>query len=320
MSTAGLITEILVEEGQQVEADQILVRLKGREELKSAIEAAEFELSSAQKALDDLEEAAENAAVSALQSIPVYARQVRDAQYQLDNYTVPTEQEEMDPFEALDLMKERLDEARAAFDEVKERSSNDSTRRARKEDLDGAQSDYNSAVRRLEYVIELEAAEKNLENARSDYELYKDGSDPADKKIAQARIENAQAALEAAQAAFDDLELRAVISGTVSDLYVDIGEWVSPGQPILQIADLAHLRIETTDLNEIDAARVALNSEVTITFDAFQDQVQGTVASIAPKASEGSGVNYTVVIELEEIPQALLWGMTAFVDIEVSDQ
>jgi multidrug efflux pump subunit AcrA (membrane-fusion protein) len=78
------------------------------------------------------------------------------------------------------------------------------------------------------------------------------------------------------------------------------------------------LRVETTDLNEIDAAQVEPGSPVTVTFDALVDQVvQGTVISIAPKASEGSGVNYTVVVELEELPPALRWGMTAFVDIEV---
>jgi hypothetical protein len=38
---------------------------------------------------------------------------------------------------------------------------------------------------------------------------------------------------------------------------------------------------------------------------------------MAPKASSGSGANYTVVIGLDEIPEQLRWGMTAFVDIEL---
>jgi hypothetical protein len=32
----------------------------------------------------------------------------------------------------------------------------------------------------------------------------------------------------------------------------------------------------------------------------------------------GAGVNYTVIIDLEQVPSALRWGMTAFVDIEGS--
>jgi hypothetical protein len=40
------------------------------------------------------------------------------------------------------------------------------------------------------------------------------------------------------------------------------------------------------------------------------------VSRIAPKSTEGAGVNYPVIITLDEIPAALRWGMTAFVDIE----
>jgi hypothetical protein len=37
-------------------------------------------------------------------------------------------------------------------------------------------------------------------------------------------------------------------------------------------------------------------------------------------AEPGSGgVNYTVIIEMEDLDPAIRWGMTAFVDIEVGD-
>jgi multidrug resistance efflux pump len=318
MSTAGLVEEILVAEGDPVEEGQVLVRLRGREELRAAIAAAKFEATAAQKALDDLNEEAETTETAALQAISSYVTQVKEAQYQLDNFTVPSDQEDLDPWEAVEITKANLDEARAAFEPYKNRPSGDSTREDRKEDLDRAQSDYNAAVRRLEYVTTLKVAQANLEKARDDYETYQDGPDPSAVQVAEARLENAKAALSAAQAALQDLELKALFDGTVSDVFIRTGEWVTPGQPILQIADLQHLRVETTDLNEIDAAQVEPGSPVTVTFDALVDQVvQGTVISIAPKASEGSGVNYTVVVELEELPPALRWGMTAFVDIEV---
>ncbi|MFM8319472.1 MAG: efflux RND transporter periplasmic adaptor subunit, partial [Chloroflexota bacterium] len=134
-----------------------------------------------------------------------------------------------------------------------------------------------------------------------------------------ARIDNARAALAAAEAKLDDLELTAPFAGVVSEINVRVGEAVSQqSPPAVLLADLSHLRVETTDLNEIDAARVAVGARVVVTFDALPDvQVNGVVQSIAPKASEGSGVNYTAVIELDELPQALRWGMTAFTDIEV---
>jgi hypothetical protein len=65
-------------------------------------------------------------------------------------------------------------------------------------------------------------------------------------------------------------------------------------------------------------ARVSIGDTAIITFDALADVVvEGTVVRIASKASEGSGVNYTAVIILDELPDDILWGMTAFVDIEV---
>jgi len=89
---------------------------------------------------------------------------------------------------------------------------------------------------------------------------------------------------------------------------------------VATLADLGHLRVETTDLNEIDAARVAVGASASVTFDALPGvEVGGVVKSIAPKAAEGSGVNYTAIIELDEIPALLRWGMTAFVDIAVSE-
>ncbi|MFC2042592.1 HlyD family secretion protein [Chloroflexota bacterium] len=318
MSTAGLVDEVFVEKGDQVDEGQVLARLKGKEDLQAAITASEFEVASAEKALDDLYENAEIILSQKQEEVAVAARQVRDAQYQLDNFTVPINQADLETMEAFDLMKKRLDQARAAFEPYKHLSSGNTTRKNLKEDLEEAQSDYDTAVKRLEYENELKAAEANLRRAREDFDIYVDGPDPAEVKLAETRLNNANASLNAAKAALEDLELLSRFNGTVSDVLVHAGEWVMPGQPVLILADLENLRVETTDLNEIDAARVKVEDPVIVTFDALPDVVvNGTVDSIAPKASSGSGVNYSVIILLDEIPEQLRWDMTAFVDIQV---
>ena len=104
----------------------------------------------------------------------------------------------------------------------------------------------------------------------------------------------------------------------MSELYIQAGEWLNPGQAALLLADLSRLRVETTDLNEIDVARLHIGDVAAVTFDALPEVTfPGKVVRIAPKASTGAGVNYTVVIELDELPAGLRWGMTAFVEIEV---
>jgi multidrug efflux pump subunit AcrA (membrane-fusion protein) len=320
MTLPGVVEDILVEEGDQVSEGDLLLRLKGEEDLNAAITAANFEITAAQKDLDDLYKNADTARTQALDAIALQEKLVRDARYQLDNFTPPQVQSKMTTAEALEWAKQRLDSAYAAFEPYKYYSETDETRKDRKEDYDDAQADYNAAVKRLQYETELAVTQANLQKALDDFQTWKDGPDPKDVAVAQARLDNANAALKAAEAKLEDLELRAPFSGTVSEVNVRQGEWINAGQAILVAADLADLEVETTDLNEIDAARVKVGNPVVVTFDALPGvEVNGTVKSIAPKASEGSGVNYTVVVKLDELPDLLRWGMTAFVDVEVGN-
>jgi multidrug resistance efflux pump len=318
LSVPGVIEEISVQKGDLVPADTVLVRLKGREDIQAAIASAKYEVAAAEKTLNDLNKNADDTRTTALEAISAATKAVRDAQYQVDNFTVPQTQSSYSTSEALEVMQKKLDGARAAFEPYKYYSESDHTRKDLKEKLDDAQADYNSAVKRLQYETDLAVAQAKLAKALKDYATWKDGPDPDEVKLAQVRLENAQAALAAAEAQLQDLELRAPFAGTISDINVRKGEWVTPGQPILLIADLTGLHVETTDLNEIDAARVKVSNPVTLTFDALPGvQVKGTIESVSPKSSEGSGVNYTVVIKMDELPGLLRWGMTAFADIRV---
>jgi HlyD family secretion protein len=187
-----------------------------------------------------------------------------------------------------------------------------------------AQAALLQAERDLERVLdgpdpgEIALLEAQIDQGQRDFEIFSAGPDPDDIALAEARLENAKAQLAAAEELLDDLELKAPFDGVVSAVQVNASEWVPPGSPVLLMGDLDNLQVRTTDLSEIDVARIALDDRAVITFDAFPDLVlEGTVISIAPKADEGAGVNFPVVIELNEIPPALRWGMTAFVDIDV---
>lgn len=187
-----------------------------------------------------------------------------------------------------------------------------------------AQAALLQAQRDLERVLdgpdpgEVALLEAQIEKGYRDFEIYSAGPDPDDVALAEARIENAEAQLAAAKETLADLELVAPFDGVISEVHINPSEWVSPGSPVLLLADLNHLQVKTTDLSEIDVAQISFEDTAVVTFDALPDLVlEGTVVSIAPKADEGSGVNFLVIIELREIPAALRWGMTAFVDIDV---
>jgi HlyD family secretion protein len=189
-----------------------------------------------------------------------------------------------------------------------------------------AQAQLLQAQRDLERVLEgpdpgeVALLEAQIEKGYRDYETYGAGPDPDDVDLAEARIANAESQLSATKATLADLELVAPFDGVISAVYINPSEWVAPGSPVLLLADLEHLQVETTDLNEIDVARIMVGDQAMVTFDALPDVViEGTIVSIAPKASEGSGVNYPVIVELGEISAELRWGMTAFVDIELDE-
>ena len=109
-------------------------------------------------------------------------------------------------------------------------------------------------------------------------------------------------------------------TGVLSGLQIDPSEGVAPGQAALLLADLGHLQVETTDLGEIGVAQVFVGDIAVVTFDALPDlAIPSVVTSIAPKVSTLSSVNHAVVLELDEVPEQLRWGMIAFVDIELEE-
>ncbi|MCK4978150.1 MAG: HlyD family efflux transporter periplasmic adaptor subunit [Anaerolineales bacterium] len=332
MTGSGVVTEVAVEEDQMVSLGETMVRLEGQEALEAAISAANFELASAEHALEALYKDTELLAAQAHQAMIIAQQEVEDAEQYLVNLQSPAPKVDIDQAKAnLLLAKIRLDDTREDFEPYEKKPESNKTRAALFSQLAEAQKLYDGTVRRLNNlsgeaseldIAEAEAdlllAQEQLAVAERDYEIYKNGPDPDDVKLAEERVQNAEVQLNATVKALDDLELNAPFDGTVSELFVKESEWIAPGQPILLLADLENLRVETTDLNEIDVARIEIGDTAIVNFDALPDVVvEGKVIRVAQKAAEGSGVNYTVVVLLDEIPEKLRWGMTAFVDVEV---
>jgi HlyD family secretion protein len=114
----------------------------------------------------------------------------------------------------------------------------------------------------------------------------------------------------------EDLELRAPFSGTVTELYIHEGEWVTPGQPLVLLSDLQHIRVETTDLSERDVPKVEVGQLVTVLIKALNEEATGHVSEIAPLAETlGGDVVYKTTIALDALPAGLRAGMSVEVQI-----
>lgn len=345
--TSGQVTEVLVEEGDQVSSGDVIARLSGRERLESSIAAAKLELQAAQSELLAAQVARKNidddlpqAQTQALDAMTQAKDTVRTAERRVRNLSSPADQADIDEAKAtVILARDALDKAQDAYDPYANKSENNLVRANLLGKLAVAQQRYDDAVRRLnnfEGVIgdefdlaqaeaELEIAQGRLDQAQSDYEMFTKGPDLdavelADSRIetAQARVSAAEGALIAAQSALTDLDLVAPMDGAVvrQDLFVD--QQVGAGQAVMTVADFSQMYAETSDLTEIEVVDVAIGQQVTLVADALPDvQMQGTVESISELFEEKRGdVTYTARIRVDNVDPRLRWGMTVVVTFE----
>jgi HlyD family secretion protein len=335
MPAAGIVEEVLVKDGDQVSAGQPLVRLSGKEDILARIATAEYTLADAQKALDTLKKNSATQLATAQKTLADAQKALKDAQDEryrknlarVGQTTIDQKQSD------LIIAKDALKKAKENYADYENRPENDLQRAqsfsalaAAQQKVDQIQYDLNwllggpdkNEVAQADAAIVV--AQSTLDDAQREYDLLKAGPDPVEMKVATTRIANAEAQLAAAQKALAGLELRAPFNGVISFPNVHVGEYLNFGQPAMQLVDPSSLRIETNDLSETDVTRIKVGDQATVTFDALPGvSVPGKVVGIGTKVSSGSGVNFTVTIELSEAPKGLRWGMTAFVVIITSE-
>ena len=123
--------------------------------------------------------------------------------------------------------------------------------------------------------------------------------------------------MDFAQATLNEGTLTAPYDGTVVTVNVVPGQLVQSNQVAVIMGDLNHLQIETTDLSEREIAYVKIGQSATVHIKALNQDFNGKVIAIAPKATiyNGNWV-FKVTIVLDQQPPSLMWGMSADVQIQ----
>lgn len=324
---AGVVEEVLAGPGQEVVAGQVIARLQN-------IEALQAEVARAEETCLLAEQAFGRAEAEALSALAAANEAVRKAQYEFDNFDVPSDLREMTTSEALVYTHATLEDARDAFEPYKyleerlewelKRENPDkpdvyrSTAKNYKKRLDDAWAKYKKAIRWAELEANLDGAKENLEQTRNELERLQAGENATEMAVARAQYESAYANLTAARAALASYKLHAPFDGTLLSLDLNPGESVLPGAPVAFIGDMNQWQVETTDLAEIDIARVVLGNPVNIKLDAFPgEEFSGKVTEIDPVGHEHLGdMTYKVTIMLDTPDERFKWNMTAIVAIE----
>jgi len=160
---------------------------------------------------------------------------------------------------------------------------------------------------------EVDLLKARLADAQRRLRKLQAGPDPDQLAAAEARVATAKANLEAARAALDNTELRAPIAGTVSRIDLKVGEQVSPGVPVVTLAEFGQWVVKTNNLTEIEVVRIQEGQTAEVVLDALPDvTLKGKVTRIASVFVESRGdITYTVTVTLDQADPRARWGMTA---------
>ena len=318
----GNVKKVNVAVGDQVKSGDILAELDNT--------SIQLDVASAERTVRELTSAA---AIAAAEQAVANAQDVfEDAQKKseslkyrrADNVTIDYLKDQVT------LAQDALDRARDSYKQVSKLSRVDPTRANAATRLYNAQLAYNKALGSLNWyanppdendvalaTANLDAATAALQEAKWYVSELKGETIPPDATGAQlAQLQQARASLTAAKDQLEHTLLRSPISGAVLNVNIAPGEYVTPGQPLIDVSDVNNLQVKTTDLSERDIPRVKIGAPASITVDALSDTFDGKVISISPVANTlGGDVVYEVTIGFTEKPKGLLGGMSAEVTI-----
>jgi multidrug resistance efflux pump len=294
LNSNGLVSEVLAKEGDPIKAGGVVARLEN----------------SQAKTL-------QTAQADALEQLTTAYQAVRDAEFNLDEFKVPSDFGGMTANQAVETTLASLNAARDAFEPYKwmsdralqltdkeneDKATITNTPKRLKKALDDAWGKYRKAVQWLDRESAVANAKAQLAQAQRDHDNLQDPSLAEDTAGARAALANA--------------ELRAPFSGSITNLDLKVGEYAASGTPVVTIADFSSWVVKTTDLTEIDVVNIKEGQPVTLTLDALPGvTLKGYVLSIAQNYGERQGdIVYKVTVLLTDKNPAMRWGMTAQVN------
>ncbi len=298
----GVIVDLPVHEGDQVEKGTVLLRLDDLQ-LKAEEDSARAQVGSA-------EAEAKNAEVG----VATAEANLAGEHTALANLRIELVQAQItcDRAQALLHRKKELFDAKLVGDEEFEVASADARLAEQRRDWNEARVQQGDANLHA-VATRVDAAKAQVDGARR-------------------RVEAAKAALARAADQTSKTVLRAPLTGLITKLNVEKGERAVPGfqsNPIATLMTIADMSVIEAEIKvaEADIVNVTLGATATVEVDAMRDvELAGTVTEIGhspiqPSSSQSGnnqsqeGKDFKVVVRLLQPPPALRPGFTAQADI-----
>lgn len=343
LSQAVILAQADLVNAEKALNDLLESRIQQAQALK-AVEAAE-------QALEDAKNS-ELVKARALEALAAAQKNVENAERLLRWAQSPANQSYIDEAQArVTLAKDRLDRAREKYAPYENKPEDNVTRARLLSEYAAAQQQYDLAVRQLNSLLgtasetdialqeaNLAKAQAQLLEAQREWERVKDGVSPADIALLEAQLEDArreyervkagpnpddiaaaEARVAAARATLRLAQITAPFDGTITRVFSKPGDQVSPGTQAFRLDDLSHLLVDV-QVSEVDINRIQPNQAVKLIFDAILNkEYNGVVSAVSSVGNiSQTGVDFTVTVELTDADEDVKPGMTAGVNIIVS--
>lgn len=320
----GKVREVLVDEGDEVEAGQVLIQLE-TDLVESQVGEAEAALGVAQANLDRVQAGArpgERTTAQATLDKAIAARDGAQGAWQ-DAVAVRNNPQELE--DGIDEARTRLEQSQHGVDQA--RAYAETLRIQRDEYFQGGDDETKSRYAALDQQVKAAEAgvaisEEQLAGATADLEnllqmrdnpialnakvneakaRYEDAvaavsvaeanlnallakPSPEEVAVAEAQVRQAEAALGMLKVQLEKLTLHSPISGLVSTRSIHEGETASAGATLMTVADLNEVKL-TVYIPEDRYGRIQLGQAVDVGVDSFPGKIyRGRVVYIASRA------------------------------------
>lgn len=309
-TSAGRVTELLVEQGDVVQAGAVLARLNDDLQ-RIALERAQLSLDMALLRREQLLTGADETQIAAAEANVGAAQGAVNAIYNAVSD---------DDIRAAELAYQQAQQAVTDAQQARATAPGDQPQQAY-ELLDArvGQASFNAEIARLQLEqlrsgssADVGAAAARVEQAQAELDQLLAGPTEAQIAQADATVAQAQVEVDGAQDALEDMILRAPFDGVVTALSVEQDALVLPGVPALVVTDLEPLQL-TVQVDEIDVREIREAMAANVRFDALPGvSLAATLEQIALLSSSQNGiVNYDVQLRLDEMDERVRAGMTA---------
>ncbi len=271
---AGILDELYVEQGDRVEAGQLIARMRSRD-TAAQVQQNQAAVAEAEAALAEVRRGSRPEEIAQAEATAEANRaQVRDAQARLDLATSELGRQRQ--------LYDRGAVAQADLDAAAREL------RSAQASLEQSQARVTEALRRVDDLRNLPEAEAIAQ--------------------AEARLAQARAQLQSAQIRQDETLVRAPFAGIVTQKFATVGAFVTPTTSASDLSSATSTAVVAlaqdlevlAEVPEADISLIRSGQAVEVVADAFPDQTfQGRVKLVAPEAIERQNVTlFQVRIEL----------------------